>query len=116
MDYLVSQFGEVNEPIDEDLLDDILEEVTVLEDQAYELAVVSIELGKPQILEYLLDTYDFTRKEIRQLKQFVEEYVEKEESQKTDPEEIEEIGRKFEELITNAENPKKKNWKAYKHR
>ena len=116
LDYLVSQFGETNEPIDENLLEDILEEVSVLEEQAFELALASVELGKPQILEYLLGKYQFTRSEISDLKKHVEDYVKHETKQGTSQEEIEEIGGTFEQLIKDAENPRKKKWKAYKHR
>ena len=56
INYIVNQFGPINENIDEYLLENILQEISTLEsmDGVKELAFASIELGKPQILEYLL--------------------------------------------------------------
>lgn len=91
MEYLISQFGRTNEPIDEDLLEDIIEEISTLKEQSFELALASIELGKPQILEFLLESYQFTKNELKNLKKHVEEYVKNEEDEGTNQEDIEEI-------------------------
>ena len=112
MEYLVAQFGESNEPIDNDLLEDILEELSTMKEQVYELSLISIELGKPQILEYLLENNEFNYDQIRNFKKHVEDYVEQEEREDIDPEEIEEITSQFEEIISNVENPRKRNWAA----
>ncbi len=110
MDYLITQFGKINEPIDEDLLEDIQDELSTLKEHAFELSLASIELGKPKILEYLLEEYEFNPKEIRKMKKHVEEYVEHEESEGSSSEDIEEMAREFEDLISNSENPRKKKW------
>lgn len=71
-------FGKPDEPIDdEELFHDICEELLAMKEYSYKLALSSIELGKPQILEYILDNNDFTIEQIKNMKIAVENYVNK---------------------------------------
>jgi hypothetical protein len=120
IDYLVSLFGEYNEIIDENLLDNIIDEISaILEENdnddkheiSEELVLASIELGKPQILEYLLENNDYSKETTSEFKKHIEDYVKSGEDEDEEHYgQVPEIIIMFEKLINDYEDPKKKKW------
>jgi hypothetical protein len=104
----VLSFGNINEKIDEDDLNDILDELDTMKLHLFELAIASIELGKPQILEYILHiNKSFTQSQINDLKKHVEEYV-KHETKTRNIENVAHIIKHFEKSIGSYIRTKKK--------
>jgi hypothetical protein len=107
--YIIKQFGTPNEPIDDELFENICDEIESLsddqKDNLYELSLASIELGKPEMLNYLLGTFTPDSKTLKDFKKHVEEYVIHEQKEGNDPRKI---TLEFERIINQIENPKKK--------
>lgn len=105
--YIIKQFGPINEPIDDELFENICDEIQSLPDNSsdiYELVLAAIELGKPDMLKYLLNTFIFDSKTLQDFKKHVEDYVIHEQNQGNDPREI---TLEFERIIRSKEKKKR---------
>ena len=107
---IIDTFGEQNERINEDELEYILDELQTIDsiDDNFELAKASILLGKPDILIFLLDNNDFNNKQLDTLKKTVEIYVYNNQRNQRNVNEILNIVKKFEKIITNYHHSKRK--------
>jgi hypothetical protein len=103
---IIDSLGEQNEEIEDDELADIEEEIDSIDEEEYfELAKKIIKLGKPQILEYLVNHYTFSQTEIKELcaeiKKF--EQVQQKLSEDTDDDEdVHEIMEHYIKIIKNC--------------
>jgi len=112
--YIVNLFGELNEEIDDDDLDFILEELETITNKTdnFKLAQKAISLGKPQILEFLVDENEFIDSQIKTLLGLVVNY----ENQHLDPddsdsdsvEDIEYIIKSFRKILRTPQGYKRK--------
>jgi len=103
---IVDSLGEQNEEIEDNELADIEEEIDSIDDEEYfELAKISIKLGKPQILEYLVKNYRFDQAEIRELYDEIKKFHQRQKNQindSDDEEEIEDIMEEYEKIIKSC--------------
>ncbi len=111
LEIIIDSLGNQNEKIYKDELEDILDEIdSINEDEYFELAKISIEKGKPQILEYLFEIYDFNKSEINILCKEIDYYSESNLDSESDI-----IIKEFEKIIKNyIKLPYKKGTKKYK--
>jgi hypothetical protein len=108
LEVIIESLGDQNELIDEDDLDDIEEEIDSIDKEEYfDLAKIAINLGKPQILEYLLEIYKFNDQEIEDLCGEISKFNKtqmkkaKEEGDSEDEKDIEEIMKEYTTIIKN---------------
>jgi hypothetical protein len=107
--FIIDSLGEQNEEIEDYELADIKEEIDSIDVEEYfKLAKKTIELGKPQILEYLVlcaapvRHYSFNQEEIKKLCDEIEKYerIQKKLADDSDDEEdINEIMEEYEQII-----------------
>jgi len=76
-DFIIDSFGELNDELNTEDLNKIQEELETLNKKdIFELTKIAILLGKPQILEILLDIHcQFNAAQINTLKKTVETYA-----------------------------------------
>lgn len=113
---IIDSLGEQNEEIEDNDLADIEEEIdSINEEEYFELAKISIKLGKPQIFKYLVEHYNFNQTEIKEfcdeIKKFqVKQHKLAEDSE--DEDEIEDIMDEYVKIIKNTRKlPYRKNIK-----
>jgi predicted component of viral defense system (DUF524 family) len=103
---IIDSLGEQNEEIDDNDLDDIEEEIDSIDKEEYfELAKISIKLGKPQILDYLVRTFTFNNNEINILYNEIKKYQQIQQIQivdSDDEEDINEILDEYTKIIKNC--------------
>jgi len=100
---LISYFGEQNEELDDHELDALEEELEALdnildEDDIFELAKFSIKLGKPDILEILLEKSDFNQTDLNELTKEIKNYIKKFENQEDIIEDFKKIMKNYDKL------------------
>lgn len=72
---IIDYLGEPNENIDEESYDSITDEIDSLDPTSrFELSKFIIIMGKPQILAYIMDNYNFKKDQIRILSEEAEKY------------------------------------------
>lgn len=77
-DYLIESMGDQNEEIYDHDLDNIIDEIGSINTEYYfEFAKISIQLGKPQILKYIMSQCKFNKKELNSLKSGIDDYAQK---------------------------------------
>ncbi len=109
---IVDSLGEQNMEIEDDELVDIEEEIDSIDEEEYlALAKISIKLGKPQILEYLIKNYAFDQTEIKELCEEIKKYQKNQSMQVEDSEDEEDIKDIMNEYTTII-----KNWRKLPYR
>lgn len=115
LEIIINSLGEQNEEIDEDILNNIEDEINSINDEKayFILAKISIQLGKPQILDYLVKEFGFKQNEIGFLYEEIKKYKKNQEKNledSDDEEDLQEIMQEFAKIIKNCiKLPYKKN-------
>jgi hypothetical protein len=106
LEIIIDSLGEQNEEIEDNELADIEEEIDSIDKEEYfELAKKVIKLGKPQILEYLIENYVFDQTEIKELCEEIKKFEKQQKKlseDSDDDEDIEEIMKEYVSIIKNA--------------
>jgi len=105
MDIIIDYLGEQNQEIEDDILAEIEEEIESIDkEECFKLAIIAIKLGKPQILEYLIDNYDFKNEELKVLCNEINTFKKTQEYEaedSEDEEDIDSIMKEFTKIIKN---------------
>jgi hypothetical protein len=107
-----TSFGNQNDDIDDDTLDDIFEEIDTIDPKYYySLGIHAIKMGKPQILTYLLSVYNFNCSQREDfyvgVQKFREEQLKKH-KKATDKEDIHDIANEFISSLSDTRIKKNK--------
>jgi hypothetical protein len=113
LEIIINSLGEQNEELDRNQLENIKEEIESISEISYfNLAQIAIKMGKPQILEYLVNIYRFDQNQINVLCKEIEKYSNQEPEDSEEDSDIEDIIQEYESIIKNTRKlPYKKNIK-----
>lgn len=105
LEYIIILLGEKNQEIDDDLMEGLIEEIATLEhDLIYDLTLDVISLGKWQMLESILNNNNFTKVQINDFKNALEDYVNNDDDDDDDIRHS--FGQKMEDIIMDTiDNP-----------